>query len=119
MVKIAISLYIKKYIKMSVVEYITLLSLLLLYSGGIIGIYVKMNVKLKELEIMINRNYENYEKHLIDTEKKFEQTNKRFDIIKNDNKKEHKEILVKVETLLEKLNNFQIDMVGKFSSFSK
>jgi len=98
---------------MGPIEYIAIVSLILLYGGLMIGFWVKINVKLKELEIMVRNNYKQFKDHQNCVDRESIRLDKRIDTLLEENKVEHKEILIKMDNLLEGFNDFKVYVTGK------
>ena len=78
-----------------------------------IGFWVKINVKLKELEIMVRNNYKQFKDHQNWVDRESIRLDKRIDTLLEENKVEHKEILIKMDNLLEGFNDFKVYVTGK------
>jgi len=100
---------------MGPIEYIAIVSLILLYGGLMIGFWVKINVKLKELEIMVRNNYKQFKDHQNWVDRESIRLDKRIDTLLEENKVEHKEILIKMDNLLVGFNDFKVYVTGKLN----
>ena len=98
---------------MEIAEIIAIVSIVLFYSGLLIGLWVKINVKLKELEIMIINNKQTFNDHVSWGENENDKNREKITNLSNDNKEEHKEMIKTMNLILSKLTDFQIDIVGK------
>ena len=100
---------------MGPIEYIAIVSLILLYGGLMIGFWVKINVKLKELEIMVRNNYKQFKDHQNWVDRESIRLDKRIDTLLEENKVEHKEMLIKMDNLLVGFNDFKVYVTGKLN----
>ena len=94
---------------MSAENILTIIGLFLLYATGLIGIYVNLRLKLKELEIRLFNIQEEFSQHkmLIGTNvAKLEERNT-F---------EHDSISVKIDKLLEKITEIRVDQASNSCS---
>ncbi len=85
-------------------EWIALSTLLLIYGTAIISFWIKIKVKIKELEIKINNQEERLNDYVKDCS-----------IITLNNKEDHKEIMVKMDILLQTFNDFRVYVEQKFN----
>jgi len=88
-------------------EWIALSTLLLIYGTAIISFWIKIKVKIKELDIKINNQEERLNDYVKDCS-----------IITLNNKEDHKEIMVKMDVLLQSFNNFRVYVERKFNGQS-
>ena len=94
-------------------EIIAIIGMVLIYSGALVSFWVRLNVKLKELELMIQNNNKLFNDHVEWDNKENERHVENISNLRNDNKGEHKEMMKSMTLILEKLTDFQIEMVGK------
>lgn len=88
---------------MSVAEWISLVGLIGGYVVGILVVWIKTQVKLKELDIRIS----GLDGEINEFKTEYSREHSR---LIDDNKEEHKEIMSKMDSILEILTNFRIEM---------
>jgi len=100
----------------SVSDVIAIASLLLINITAIIISWKNTQVKLKEIDVRMENIKLDLSHHI--EWGMGEQINnlKKFKEIETDNKIEHKEILVKMDVLLEKLTSFQLEVTRNYPS---
>lgn len=95
--------------KIGTVEIITIVGLFLGYATALIGAYVNLKVKLKELDVKI-LNLEGelnaHRSRINNTVDKFEECNT----------KEHDAIVVKIDTMLEKITELRVNQASDSAS---
>jgi hypothetical protein len=104
---------------MEIGEILTLVAMIILWAGALIGQFVWIKVKLKELsmltdsnktelEMMIEDNEENLEAHIYWGKDQQMRNEIRFKELINENKEEHKEMNAKMDTLLQGFNDLRV-----------
>jgi hypothetical protein len=87
---------------MSIGEIITIISLIIAYSGALIGIYVNLRVKLKELDVKMIE----FEKDLINFKRDTFMSIEKMDI---KNSTDHNSISDKLDKLFDKIIELKLD----------
>lgn len=83
-------------------ETIMLVIAALTYIGALVGIYVSMRVKLKELDVKLF----NIEKDLEAYKVKNDETSERINTL---NRHDHADIIIKLDQMMEKIYNIKIE----------
>ncbi len=99
---------------MSVGNWIALATLLLIYGSAIVGFYISITVKLSELDMRILSTKKDLKEHINWGEKEQAKNETKFEQIVDEQKEEHKIISVKLDKLLEGLNEFKLYVEKKF-----
>ena len=86
-------------------DLLTIIGCFLLYSTGLIGVYVNLRVKLKELEIKMMNLQEELAQHKLAIGTNVTRLEER-------NTQEHDSIMVKIDKLLEKLIEIRVDQAA-------
>jgi len=104
---------------MSIGEIIALVGLIMANITALIISYNKttswVKVKLKELDMKIEANKTEYDNHVRWGEDQQNRNLDRFNMVETDNKLEHKEIMVKMDTIINQLNKFMLEIIGKIN----
>jgi len=93
---------------MSVGNWIALCTLLLIYGSAIVGFWINISVKLSELDMKIISTKNDLRDHINWGEKEQAKNESKFEQIVGEQKEEHKNISVKLDKLLEGLNEFKL-----------
>jgi len=94
-------------------EIIALISLALVYGGAIIGFWIKIRVKLTELDMKIENNKNEFDSFRLRSIEERDRIDDKIDSLLEENKQEHKEISIKQDLLLKTLNDFKIEILKK------
>lgn len=96
---------------MRIEDILTIIGLFLLYSTALIGVYVNLKVKLKELEVRLTNLQEEFIRHKSNVGLNVQKLEERNTI-------EHDSIMVKIDALLEKVTELRVTQ-AKESKFKK
>ena len=95
---------------MSIIEWIEVTILLLVWLGSLITVWVKINIKLAELEIKINGTTEKLISHEKWGMAQQELNERKMHSIECDLRDNYKELNFKLDKILEYLNDFKIEV---------
>ena len=90
---------------MRIEDILTIIGLFLLYSTALIGVYVNLKVKLKELEVRLTNLQEEFIRHKTVVGMNVQKLEER-------NTLEHDSISVKIDKLLEKITEIRVDQAA-------
>ncbi|HNQ82478.1 MAG TPA: hypothetical protein PKM34_02475 [Bacteroidales bacterium] len=90
---------------MTVQDILTIIGLFLLYATGLIGVYVNLRIKLKELEIKLFNLQDEFAQHKLLIGNNVTKLEERNTI-------EHDSISVKIDKLLEKITEIRVDQAS-------
>ena len=93
---------------MSITEWIGIISLCLIYGSAIIGFWMKLNVKISELEYKIKNTDNRVTDHIRWGEAEQSKNELRFNEIQQESKENFKTLSDKMDTMIESFNSFQI-----------
>lgn len=97
---------------MSTTDFLTIIGFLLFYATGLIGVYINLRIKLKELEIRFLNLQEEFLRH-----KQSIGTN--VVRLEERNTLEHDSIMIKIDALLEKVTELRVTQAKDSKSFNK
>ena len=97
---------------MRIEDILTIVGIFLLYSTGLIGVYVNLKVKLKELEVRLTNLQDDFVRH---------KSNVGLNVTKLEerNTLEHDSIMAKMDSLLEKVTELRVTQAKDSKSFNK
>lgn len=87
---------------------ISLVSLFLVWGSALIALWIKLNVRLAEIEIKQEQRYMEFKEHCRWGQEQQAKNENKFEHISAEVKESHKELLSKVDYLIEKLNNLAV-----------
>jgi len=96
---------------MRIEDILTIVGIFLLYSTGLIGVYVNLKVKLKELEVRLTNLHDDFVRNKSTVGLNVTKLEER-------NTLEHDTIMVKIDALLEKVTELRVTQ-AKDSKFKK
>lgn len=94
---------------MTLSEILTIVGMFLLYGGALIGLYINVRVKMKELEVRILT----LESDMIENEKRAAREIAKLEL---KNTHEHEHIVKRIDALMEKLNDTLIAIQSQKSN---
>jgi uncharacterized protein HemX len=97
---------------MKIEDILTIIALFLLYSTALIGVYVNLKVKLKELEVRLTNLQEEFIRHKSNVGLNVQKLEERNTI-------EHDSIMVKIDALLEKVTELRVTQAKDSKTFNK
>ena len=100
---------------MDISSWIALAGLIVLWASSLVIFFVKIKIKLNELEIMICNNHNQFKDHQTWGDRESLRLEKRIDNLLEENKIEHKEILFKMDNMLVVLNKFKLEIIEKIA----
>lgn len=101
---------------MGIGEIIALISLTLFWVGTGVGLWTKMKLSLKELEVKINFMDANFKKHCADSEKESAKVEANFTLYRAELRETQERIITKFDILIDKFNIFQIYVEKEFKT---
>jgi len=93
---------------MGAAEWISLISVIVLWIGTLITVWVKIRIKLTELDMKINNNSVRLKEHITWGENQQQNNINKFDSITDEMKDNFKELSGKIDILIEKFSDFKI-----------
>lgn len=100
---------------MNTSDIISLVALTLFWIGSLLGFWIRIRIKLTELELKMNNNHKQFEQHVTDSNIEKMKINERVDGMVKENKLEHKELSIKMDRLLQGFNDFKLYVEQTFS----
>lgn len=94
---------------MTVQDILTIIGLFLLYATGLVGVFVNLRIKIKEIEIKMLNLQDELAQHKISIGCNVQRLEERNTI-------EHDSIMVKIDKLLEKITEIRVDQAASNSS---
>jgi len=95
-------------------EWIALIGLVMFWTASIITFWVKIKIKLTELDIKINNNYKQFEECKTSGKLENVKLDERIDLLCEDNKLEHKDLGNKMDKLLTSFYDFKLYVEKNF-----
>jgi len=95
-------------------EWIALIGLVMFWTASVITFWVKIKIKLTELDIKINNNYKQFEECKTSGKLENAKLDERIDLLCEDNKLEHKDLGNKMDRLLAGFNDFKLYVEKNF-----
>jgi len=99
---------------MSITEWIAIISLCLIYGSAIIGFWMKLNVKISELEYKIKNTDNRVTDHIRWGEAEQSKNEVKFNEIQQDLKETYKILGNKMDTMIENFGKFQVYVEKNF-----
>lgn len=93
---------------MTIGNWISLAAIIFVYGSSILGFYIFVKLKLKELEMGLENLKQEHENFKTLTYNNNLKMNRKIDLFLDDNKKDHKDISLKMESLIQSLNDFRV-----------
>lgn len=87
---------------------ISIISFVLIWGSSLVTLWVKTKVKLAELDLKMEQHYIEFKEHCRWGQEQQAKNEQKFEHITDEMKENHKELLLKIDYLIEKLNNLAI-----------
>lgn len=92
---------------------LTGIGLLVIWVSSLIGFWIKVNVKLKELDMKCDTNTVDLDKHISWGEKEQVKNQEQFRTLIQENKNDHKDLVNKLDNLIEKFGDLRVYIESK------
>lgn len=93
---------------MDISTWISIISLVLLYVGGLVSLWIKLNIKIAEINTKAESRYLEFKEHCRWGEEQQKKNEHKFEALSDDIRQNQKEMLAKLDTIQEKLNQLAI-----------
>jgi len=104
---------------MTIIEIISLVGLILVNITALVISYNKttswVKVKIKELDMKIDALKSEHDHHCKWGENEQRTNQDKFNLIEKENKEDHKQMIIKMDTILSQLNKFMLEIIQKIN----
>jgi hypothetical protein len=87
---------------------ISIVSFILIWGSSLITLWVKLKVKLAEIDLKMEQNYIEFKEHCRWGQEEQRKNELKFEKVSVEVKESNKELMFKIDYLIEKLNNLAI-----------